>query len=1242
MLRHSPAAFLLVCLFLVGCAATRTYVAGDYQNWDAAPAPSEISVAYEVFLLGNTGYGTPDAPALVYQALSRELARAGEASAVVFLGDLVSEGMPDSSSVGRADAEQRLERLAQAVQAYDGRVFAVPGDRDWELGEEGVERLEDALEDRLGRGDVMAPGDARPGPVVLELTDDLVLVLIDTAWWLTSDPRPDGDAGKFDDDEGDYEVENPFEMVLALEDALREYDDENVLVVGHHPLETNGAYGGYSTFTQHLLPPVIGSIRPLFRQFVGTRQDLANARYRDLRSALDEIFLAYDGVVYAAAHDLSLQVFPIEQSIRRTQHYLVSGSAADADPVASGRGAAFAASERGFMRLRYMDDASIWLDVMQVQETGESTVVFRQQLRETPREEVPDEIPDVDPAALPNYADSTVVQAINPDYAAGGLRQFFVGSGYRDAWSTPVEFPVLDLSMNGGLTPVKRGGGMQTVSLRLADAEGREYALRQLQKIPGRTLPEVLRRTIIADIIQELTSATIPWGATAVAELAEAVGVYHTNPRLVFVPDDPRLGAYRETFANSLALFEMRPDDDMSDFPNFGASENVVSSPSMLEDVEGDNDHLVDQRFFVKSRLFDMLLSDWDRHPDQWRWASYEPFELDPSLEGDARTDGKIYRPIPRDRDFAFYRLNGLIPSIAQTVEPKLQTFTGGYGNLRGLTTSGIPLDRRFANQMLEEDWVAEAEAIRASLTDEAIEAAFRTWPDAVYDAYGAMMVETLKERRDELPEVAEDVYHIQAEIVDVIGSNKRERFEVTRYEGGFTEVTVYDSNRDAERQRVLYQRRFDPRETHEIRLYGLGAGDFFFIEGDNDGAIRVRVIGGAGEDTFTNNTAGGALIFYDTENGNTITERGRASLSLNDAPRNNRYDPLDFKHPRGAFYPVLGYNSTDGAVLGLGRSAMRPGFRRHPWASTHYLEGAVATSTGGLRGSYRGHFFDVLGPDWDVTLDAAASTPRYVRNFYGFGNETADLGMTNSFFNVDITEATGALALVRSIEDLIVGEFGVGASYYKVENDPARFIGMTMLPASAFDAQAFADLQAVLTFQSLDVPANPRQGFRFTAEGGLHAGLSDAAPTFGRVGGDLAFYISPSLSPQFTLAARAGAGHLIGDTFPFYAAETLGGQSTMRGLVRQRYSGRTAFYQNVEVRTKLFNAFGYFVPTDVGLLAFVDNGRVWADNESSSVWHQGYGGGLWFSALDLFVFTGTVASGDDGVLVNIGLNFLY
>ncbi len=38
--------------------------------------------------------------------------------------------------------------------------------------------------------------------------------------------------------------------------------------------------------------------------------------------------------------------------------------------------------------------------------------------------------------------------------------------------------------------------------------------------------------------------------------------------------------------------------------------------------------------------------------------------------------------------------------------------------------------------------------------------------------------------------------------------------------------------------------------------------------------------------------------------------------------------------------------------------------------------------------------------------------------------------------------------------------------------------------------------------------------------------------------------------------------------------------------------------------------------PTDVGLFALADVGRAYSGGETSSTWHNGVGGGLWFAPL--------------------------
>ena len=99
---------------------------------------------------------------------------------------------------------------------------------------------------------------------------------------------------------------------------------------------------------------------------------------------------------------------------------------------------------------------------------------------------------------------------------------------------------------------------MQTKSLRLTDSKGNEYSLRSVEKFPDNTLPEEFRETIIKDAVVDGISASYPFAALSIPVLSDAADVPYAKPRLVFIPDDPQLGYYRDEFKNKLAIFEER------------------------------------------------------------------------------------------------------------------------------------------------------------------------------------------------------------------------------------------------------------------------------------------------------------------------------------------------------------------------------------------------------------------------------------------------------------------------------------------------------------------------------------------------------------------------------------------------------------------------------------------------------------------------------------------------------------
>lgn len=1229
---------VLGVVILSACTSTAPYVAQEYDDWKNQPPPGDSLLSYRVFLIGDAGAATPDSPTI--QLLRTMTQAAGEQSTTVFLGDnIYCCGLPDSSAADRAEAEMRLRAQLDAVKDAPGQVFFIPGNHDWNDdlrgGRAALARQEAFVEAYLERGNTFLPNDGFPGPIPIKLTDDLTLIALDTQWWL-SDERPFGDTG-------DYRLREPTDFLLELQEILVKHRKGNVIVVGHHPVVTNGPHGGRFPAKRYLRPiPLISAFTPLYRRFGGNRQDVAHAKYKLFRRELVQVFDGWpeSHLIYASGHDHSLQYFERRQR-RTTQHYIVSGSGSKVNHVARGRGAAFSAAVPGFVTLQYYADGSVWLEAWTPNTSGSGKLLYRHQMKPPPQE-IREDLPaltDVPPESYPDYRDSTVTAPINASYAdVNWLRERWFGTNNRDLWAIPVTAPVLDVErFAGGLTPIKLSGQSQSTTLWLQGNDGKTYMVRSIDKETGRSWPADLQRTFARDLVQDQISMLHPFAAFLVPKLANAVGVYHTNPRLVFIPDDPRLGPYRSALAGTIAMIEERPDEDLSDIASMGNTENAIGFTKLMQEINGDNDHRVDGYMWARARLLDMLIADFDRTSDNWRWGEFEPDD----------GKGKIYRPIPRDRDAAMMRPKGILPWIYKTrFENTWQGFGPSYGNLKGLNKKGLGEDRRFAAALSPAAWVAIADSMRTALTDSVFEAAIQDWPPLVREAHSEETLHLLRVRRDQLSEVAAEYGRLLARVVDVVGSHKHERFEVVRGDNTTT-VTVYKTSKEGEIRKQLYHRVFDHDETREVRLYGQDGNDTFLITGRADDGLLLRVIGGPGEDTFRDEArldeGKHRTRLYDNATGNHMTATEQTLLVRSDDPAVNRYDPYDYRF--GQRWPLVsfGSNKDDGLFLGGGAVFTRHRFRRHPFASTHRIVGNVAAKTQAFNLWYQGYFTLAWRQMWDLSLDVQVLFPENIRNFYGLGNETTRDAGDSRFYQAQLAQIRVQPSLIKPFDTGVRVHVGPTFSYTRVREADNRFIGQPQAGVSdnTFDTQWFGGAEADITLSTRDNVLNPKQGFHWTSTANLNLGLTPTSDTHSQLGSDFRLYISPSLAPQITLATRFGGRHNIG-SFPFYEANTLGGKSNLRGYRSTRFAGRTSFFANVEARMQVLDFAGYLAFGRAGVLGFVDNGRVWTDDESSDTWHQGYGLGGWLELFQATVITATADFSDEDRLFSLRLGFLF
>lgn len=1197
---------------------------------------------YTFFFIGDAGKPLLNKQDPTLSLLEKELEKSPSNSSIIFLGDnIYQRGLPDMGHKARPYAQKMIEEQLKILEDFNGSVFFIPGNHDWDRsGREGWQRIrnqEQFVEDYLQKGNTFLPDNGCPGPVEVNLADSITLVVLDTQWFLHGWEKPG--------QESDCSGTESSAVIAQLEDILRRNHHKKVVVVSHHPMYSAGEHGGHTTFNDHLFPltnlnpklfiplPVIGSIYPLYRKWFGDIQDLPHPKNRALVKTLTAVFRQHPDLIHAAGHEHALQHF-----FKDSLNYIVSGSGSKLNLVKKKHDAEFAGAYPGFAKIQYYSSGEVWMEFFTPEPTSSKDgVLYRRRISTKPFRPKP--IPQ-NYTSL-NYTDSTVFAAASKRYEVGSFKKWLTGSNYRSEWSVPIALPVFDLySIEGGLTISKLGGGMQTLSLHLLSKDGRQFKLRSIEKFTENAIPKELKGTFANDLVQDQISASHPYGALVVPELAKSAGIFHTNPKAYYIPDDPRFEGYRSIFANTSALLEMKPDEDLSNYPNLGNSKNIVGTQKVIDLLADDNDHEVDQLSVLRARLFDLIIGDWDRHDGQWRWASYKK-----------KGKGTLFKPIPIDRDQAFFVNEGLIPKIASRkwIMPKFQGFDEEIRDVVGFMHNARFFDRYFLNEPTYTDWSGQVDTLQMLLTDEAIEKAIQQWPKNIYDLSGLEIIKKLKARRDHLLKHAGEYYRFLAKEVDITGSNKHELFQVERLDDENTSVKVYKIDKIQEQGPLLYKRTFKTKETKEIRLFGLGGNDRFELTGIVDTGPLVRIIGGDGEDALEDKSNVKGLsrnVFYYDDLRNNKVEAGPDTKDLSSSdPGVNHYSRTSFHYDYLGPLLSLAYNKDDGVFLGAGVLLKKHGFRKEPFAVRHRLSANYSIATSSYNFRYSGDYIDAIRK-WDLNLNMDIKAPNYVNNFFGLGNET----LYDQERDIDYYRMRYKMMEFNVLFKNKLGNFQhfyIGPTFQRIElnNTPGRYISDVPFEElgdlNLFDWKNYMGLQTGYVHDKRNNAYLPTEGYYVNIAANHLFGINSNASDFTGLTGEMSYFWSFRIPSIITLATRFGGGINIG-SYEFFQANTLGGLDNLRGYRRTRFSGKNSLYNNLEIRLKLISFKTYFFPGYAGILGFNDVGRVWIKEEDSEKLHWGYGGGIWISPFNKFVLSFMYGFSEEDTLPLVKLGFFF
>ncbi|NHA02174.1 BamA/TamA family outer membrane protein [Mucilaginibacter sp. HC2] len=835
---------------------------------------------------------------------------------------------------------------------------------------------------------------------------------------------------------------------------------------------------------------------------------------------------------------------------------------------------------------------------------------------------------EIAPSAWQKFPDSTIVK-IHPSYNdVTGIHRWLFGTNFRKEWAIAVKLPVIRLSqVNGGLTTLKQGGGMQSKSLRLEDKTGREWVLRSVEKVPDKLLPEGLQGTFAIDWVSDEFSAQHPYSALIVPPLAVAARVPHANPVIGVVADDPALGQYSKIFTNTVCLLEEREP--------IGESDNTFK---MQRELTKSYANRVDGEAFLRARMLDLLIGDWDRHEDQWRWAV--------TKEDKARH----YVAVPRDRDQVFHVNQGLFPSIAALpwIDPLLGNFEGDLSSVK-YSLFKTRFMKQFPDaQVSYDEWMRIVNDFVKAETDQVLEAGLKRLPKETYDFRHQELLSILKKRRDNMPAAMAGYYRFINRIVDLHTTDKDEQITVSDAPNKGMRVTVEGLNKKGETKNTVWDMTYQPDITQELRLY-TGAGNDHIVINNASSPIKLRIIDSVDDKTFDVKQSNSSVKIYGPKDSTSFTGNvNRLSKHLSTDTLNSRFVPANLYN---VWMPLAtaAINADDGFLLGLGfKYKGVDGFRKLPYSTIQQVMITHSFATDAFRIKYNGEWIQAIGKA-DFTMQAYVQAPDNTMNFFGRGNDTK------------LTKFPGYRRFYRArfntyqLDPALRWHTGKGSTFsagpslqfyhMNLADNVGKFISLPTTHINSYDSATLnkdkAHVGLILNYISNRRNNNilPSGGFYFNVLVQGYTGLNSYSKSFMQIKPEFTYYQKLNSAGTIVLSDRVGGGVTVGDP-AFYQSLFLGGQGNLLGFLQNRFAGQQMVFNNLQGRVKLAKIASYILPGELGLTGFYDTGRVWIKDEHSDTWHQGVGGGLYFSPAGLTIVQLLAGHSNEGWYPYISLNF--
>ena len=364
--------------------------------------------------------------------------------------------------------------------------------------------------------------------------------------------------------------------------------------------------------------------------------------------------------------------------------------------------------------------------------------------------------------------------------------------------------------------------------------------------------------------------------------------------------------------------------------------------------------------------------------------------------------------------------------------------------------------------------------------------------------------------------------------------------------------------------------------------------------------------------------------------------------------PQVNRYDRLNYKY--NYFNPgvTIEYNVDDGLFVGVQGKYVKQGFRKEPYSMQHFFRATRAFATGSLHFRYEADFIKVFRHT-DLLIRTDFRGPTNVTNFFGIGNETvfdeSKGGIQYYRIRYDVVDAS--VYFRRQLQSWMRFNIGPTFQFFSLDSqeNKGHYVTDEFLPtdySKFYSAKSFAGADVRLDINSKNNQAIPTRGLMLDMGVRSLLGLNDRSADVIQANVDMRIFMSLAAKTRLVLATRFGWGANYGD-YEIPQAMYLSGTDNLRGYRKQRFAGKSMFFNNTELRVRLFDFNTYLFPGSFGLFLFNDVGRVWVKEEDSNDWHVGNGGGIWIAPIKRFVVTGAIGrSKEEKMLPRVTFGFSF